>query len=449
MAEFKTGLKPSVVLDYLEQFFDEIQPYDFYRALFPVGTLQDKGNFMEGRYNAIAVELLPQEDTGVNAKRHIITDDLDELRVLLDSENFIIISPITYAGRSRQAENARFIYAIAIDLDGITESKYIKDLFYQIDNEVLPKPTYIVSSGTGLHLYYQLVKPIPCFKNIVKQLSELKKGLTKKIWNRYTTSLFDKPQIESLFQGFRLVGGITKYGSRTKCFEIGESVSIDYLNSFVDTPYKVIEYTYKTDLTLQQAASKYPEWYERRIVEGKPKGSWTCKKDLFYWWADRIASGAAVGHRYFCIMVLAIYAKKSGVSREELERVAFEFVEPFDKLTQDTANRFTREDILAALEMFNDNYITFPIDSIVNLTNIPIEKNKRNHRRQDLHLKLARASKAILKEAGEIKKEGRPSKEMIVCEWRKLHPNGKKIDCIKDTGLSKSTVYRHWNSTGE
>jgi len=144
-------------------------------------------------------------------------------------------------------------------------------------------------------------------------------------------------------------------------------------------------------------------------------------------------------------MVLAIYAKKAGIDREELERVAFELVKPFDRLTQEQTNRFTREDVLAALEMYNDNYITFPIDSIVNLTDIPIEKNKRNHRRQELHLKIARANKAILKEAGEMKPEGRPTKEAEVKRWRQQHPDGTKAECIKETGISKPTVYKYWS----
>ena len=41
---------------------------------------------------------------------------------------------------------------------------------------------------------------------------------------------------------------------------------------------------------------------------------------------------------------------------------------------------------------------------------------------------------------------GRPDKEMIVCEWRHNHPDGKKADCIRDTGLSKPTVYKWWDS---
>lgn len=430
---------------YLSQFYDELTPKEFYRAIFPAGELEQAGCQEQGRYNAVAVELLPKEEEKVNARRHIITDDLKLLNQLLKSENFIIISPLSYAGRSRQAANARFIYAIAIDLDGITEEHYLTDLFFQIENGVLPRPTYTVFSGTGIHLYYQLEKPIPCFKNIVKQLADLKRALTKKIWNKYTTELYDKPQIESLFQGFRMVGGITKTGKRTRAFSTGDIVSIEYLNSFVPADCRVKEYTYKSRITLEAAKKKYPEWYESRIVQKQPKGVWTTKRDLFDWWVRQIETGAAVGHRYFCIMALAIYAKKAGIDREELEQVAFELVKPFDKLTQDITNRFTREDVLAALEMYNDNYITFPIDSIVNLTDIPIEKNKRNYRRQELHLKIARANKEILKAEGEMKPEGRPTKAAAVKEWRRQHPDGSKAECVRDTGISKPTVYKHWD----
>lgn len=433
------------ILKHLENYCDEVEPMEFYRAIFPAGELEEKGKLQQGKYNAIAVELLPKSGEKANARRHIITDDLQLLEQLQESDNFIIISPISYAGKSRQAANARFIYAIAIDLDGITEEHYLKDFFHQIEIEYIPKPTYIVFSGTGIHLYYQLEQPLPCFKNIVKQLTELKKALTKKIWNKYITSLSDKPQIESLFQGFRMAGGITKTGSRTRVFEMGQKISIEYLNEFVLDKYRMTEYQYKSNMTLKQAAAKYPEWYERRVINKQPRGTWQCKVDLYNWWYNRIYYEAAEGHRYYSIMVLAIYAKKCGVSREQLENDAFKIVEHLDILTTTDDNHFTREDVLAALEMYNDNYMTFPIDSIVNLTDIPIEKNKRNGRKQELHLKIARANKAILKEAGELERDGRPTKEKEVKEWRQQNPSGTKAACIKETGLSKGTVYKYWD----
>lgn len=435
----------NAVKPFMEQYFTEIQPKDFYRAIFPKGELESKGKYESGKYNAVAVELLPKGKKG-NAKRYLITDELDYIDKMLEKDNFIIISPVSYAGRTRESKNARYIYAIAIDLDGIDTVQKITDLFFQIENDILPTPTFCVSSGSGLHLYYQLESPVPCFGNITKQLHTLKQQLTRRIWNQYTTSLYNKPQLQSLFQGFRLVGGVTKDGSRTQAFITGEPVSIEYLNRFVEKKYQVKNFTYKSELPLSKAKEKYPDWYERRVVKKQPKGTWTCKHDLYTWWLERLKAGATVGHRYYCIMCLAIYAKKSGVSKEELEQDAFNLVDDMELLTTDDSNHFTRADVLAALEMYNDNYFTFPIDTITELTAIPIEKNKRNGRKQKLHLKIARATLDIMNEEKGEALQGRPQKENEVQQWRYEHPKGKKADCIRDTGLSKHTVYKHWDS---
>ena len=144
------------------------------------------------------------------------------------------------------------------------------------------------------------------------------------------------------------------------------------------------------------------------------------------------------------MMCLAIYAKKSGVSYEELEKDAFELVPRFDLLTTDEKNHFTDYDCIKALEMYNDSYFTFPIEEIVKLTLIPIEKNKRNYRKQKDHVKVMNTMKALKKQLGEEVREGRPTAEKTVKQWQQEHPDGKKADCIRETGLSKPTVYKWW-----
>lgn len=441
--------------NYLNQYFDEVEPFDFYRSIFSEGELETRGKEEKGKYHAIAVELLPKaEEDRKNIHKHIIYDDLKDIKRLLNSENFIIISPISYIGKSRKSDNARYIYAMAIDLDGIENITNLTDLFKQIEEaNYLPKPTYIVSSGTGIHLYYQFIEPIPCFKNIVKQLQNLKRDLTQKIWNGYVTTLSRSIQYESLFQGFRLVGGVTKDGNRTRVFEIGDKVSIEYLNEFViDDNNKVTEFKYKSSLPLSIAKEKYPEWYEQRIINNKPKGTWTTKKDLFYWWLERIKKEAMVGHRYYCIMCLAVYAKKAGVDQEELEEAAFNLVERMDELTSNEDNHFTRADVLAALEMYNDNYIRFPIDSISKLTQIRIKKNKRKGRKLEVHINVVNSIRKFrrdeLKE-DEYKLSGRPLKAYQVFSWKANHKDGTAKECAKELNISLATVYRYWKCDKE
>lgn len=58
----------------------------------------------------------------------------------------------------------------------------------------------------------------------------------------------------------------------------------------------------------------------------------------------------------------------------------------------------------------------------------------------------ARAIRDELYPNGEWRnKEGQPSKHEIVSKWRKSHPDGRKIDCERDTGLSRHTVLKWWN----
>ena len=434
------------ILGALDALLEEVHYMDFYRDIFPVGSFEERGEYEDGKYNGIAIAI---EKGSKRAKRRTITDDLDTIADMAGSNDFCLMSPISYAGKSRKSSNARFMYALAIDLDGMTERKHWDFFMEQINrgHEMLqfvwglPRPTYLVSSGSGIHIYYVFKQPIPMFKNIVEELEKLKRRLTWQAWTQGASSLHDKVQYESLFQGFRVVGTITKDGGRCRAFSVGEKVTVEYLNKFVPEDHRAVSFVYKSDLLLQDAKKKYPEWYQRRIVEKRPRNTWTCKKAVYDWWIRKLKEGAEQGHRYWCIMTLATYAQKCGVPRETLEEDAYGLI-PFMNTKGD---EFTEDDVMHALEAYTDSYVTYPIDTIVWRTGIQIEKNKRNFRKQALHLERARAVQNIDYPCGEWRnKEGRPDKLSVVAEWRSEHPEGTKAECIRETGLSKKTVYRWW-----
>ena len=74
---------------------------------------------------------------------------------------------------------------------------------------------------------------------------------------------------------------------------------------------------------------------------------------------------------------------------------------------------------------------------------IPMPANKRNYRNRAEHLVLARGIKDIKKKMGEVI-EGRPSKEEQIKVWRLANPNGKKIDCHRETGITRPTIDKWW-----
>ena len=446
----------NILTKYLYTYYDEIEPREFYREMFREGELQKKGVYEKGKYNGIIVEVTKEklQDGRNKILRHTVTDDLDKIDEVVGRDNFCLMSPISYIGKTRNSDNARALYALTIDLDGLIikngdDPTGLKTLFHQIENlGRIPMPTYIVSSGTGLHLYYVFENPIMLFPNVIKQLQVYKRELTRIVWQGYITKLEDNVQYESLFQGFRVVGTITKKGERARAFQTGNRVTMEYMNEFVDEEFKADDFVYKSNLTLEQAKEKYPNWYEKRIVKKLPKGTWICKKELYEWWKNKIIKQAKTGHRYYCMMMLAVYARKSGIELEELEKDAFMFMEKFDKLPSSEDNPFTEKDVIDALQAYDDRYMTYPINSISYLTDIHIEKNRRNYRKQEQHIKIMNAIRDIEYPDGEWRnKKGRPkgtTKEQIVKEYRKNNPNGKKADCIRATGLDKKTVYKWW-----
>ena len=442
----------------LSAIYKEVAPKYFYRQIFQ-HHLDKKGAFTKGKYVGIACEITKEKKGKKTVvKRHTITDDLDTIDDLLKSENFIIISPISYIGKSRKTENATRMYAFAIEIDDLRVSDDgrpvgLNDLLHHFDIELLPTPNYIICSGNGVHLYYVFEQPLILFDNVKKSLDAFKKALTPYFWNQYVKKDYkiENIQFESPFQGFRMAGGVTKKGDRTRIFEIStHPIAIEELNRYAVKYGKKecqIDIAYESELTLAEAKEAYPEWYERRIVNKQKKGTWECKRDLYDWWKRRITEGASVGHRYYCLLMLSIYAIKCGrnVSEEELIEDAYSFLDKFDEMSENEINRFTDEDVMDALQGYYDkDLVTYPINSIVYRSGIPIEKNKRNFRKQAIHIKYMNNQRAFKVEMGECTNGGRPDKRQIVQSWRLEHPGGRKIECERDTGLSRHTVLKWW-----
>lgn len=459
----------NILADELMKVFEEVQPMEFYREIFPIGELDEwRENPVdrEGHaYTGIAMEITKEKKANgkPRVKRYTVTDDLDIIDELIWSENFCVLAPISYVGKERKSENARFMYALVVELDNlIVEKNGYQDglhrLMAQWTDRVhwIPCPTFTVASGTGLHLYYQFEKPIPLFPNIVKELAAYKRELTTMIWNRHVTTSHTPETIqqESIFQAFRMVGTLTKKGDRVRAFRTGDRVSIEYMNSYLLERSKscAITTVYKSRLTKEAAKKKYPEWYERRVERGEPKGRWVCKRDLYDWWKRRITAEAKVGHRYYCLMMLAIYAVKCEISREELEADCFELMEVFEAQTDSETNHFTEKDVLDALQSFEDRgLVTYPVTSISNRSGIPIEKNKRNGRKQKVHLRIARSTLEIMNEDEGRTLQGRPkgsgTAESRVRDYRAEHPEASVTEVARALGISRTTVYKWWEGS--
>ncbi len=450
--------------------YHEINLEDFITMIFERNgemPFQEKGkDFTDGRYNALAVEIGTTKKTIIEENgekreidsiyHHIITNDLEQLDEIRNKK-FVVMSPITYIGRNRNSNNARYCYGLAFDIDGINEKKMI-DLLHQMDTNWIPTANIIVNSGNGVHLYYLFKEPIALFNNVKPLLKTLKYKLTNVLWNSYTSILKDK-QYQGIFQGFRMPETLTKFSKEVKAFTTDhEYYTVEQLNGYIKDPkerltdeeVKIAQQSlYSTKkVGLKKAKELYPDWYERRIVKGESRKAWNIKQDLYEWWLRKCYSDEIKeGHRYFTLLALSMYALKCNIPYEQLKKDAFALFEPMEELTKSDDNHFTYADIEDGLKAYQENYRTFPRKDIEKITGVSIPPNKRNGRSRELHLKGARAVQEVFNPNWR-NKDGRPkgsgTKEKIVREWREQNPNGRKIDCHKELGLSRVTINKYW-----
>ena len=189
-----------------ERGYRELQPKEFYRAIFPEGSLQSREH--DGKGNIIATQIRPSGKG--RTKQWVIDDSLDMLDKVI-GDSFGLIPPLSFYGKTHTKENAHQLFAMAIDIDYVGLQQ-LKNMLKQFGNGVQLCPTFLVSSGKGVHLYYLLKEPVELYANREKLLSALKEDFIRRHWNDTSSIRPDNPDITGVYQGFRCVGSLSKFG---------------------------------------------------------------------------------------------------------------------------------------------------------------------------------------------------------------------------------------------
>ena len=190
------------------------------------------------------------------------------------------------------------------------------------------------------------------------------------------------------------------------------------------------------------------------------------------------------GRRYLSMVGLAIVAYKTGVSRKKLEEDLNELVEHFNEI----GAKFKQSEVNKALKAYNPKAITTRSTVLEDYFGwefrrkgewIEEERKKHYEKEQERVHKLRPDIKKKLIDLEAINENeeiinkkkyalywarkkrdrnqeecgtrwndnsGRKTKQELVLKWREEHPDGRKVDCIKETGISKATVYKWWES---
>lgn len=430
--------------------------------------IQEEGVLDSEKYNGVLIYSQKDKDGKRRFKREMFFKG-SNLLLKRSRMPFLITNGVLYAGKKNKVENARLMCAMIIDLDGVDSIDKLKLLLHRFEMPLdvpgqanhITKPTFLVNSGTGFHVYYVFEKPIPMFPSVRRQLMEFKRQLTRHLW---VVGITDKTgenevQYQPVTQGFRAVGSNTKIGTRCKvtAFKLADRYPIEYWKEWIERQSKAyrnkelvpISTEYVSKLSKEMAKELYPEWYQRKIERKETKSYFIVNRALYDWYKRELLEKeeSIEGKRYYRTMCLAIYAKKCGISYEELETDALEFMVKLNKAHH--KHQFTEDDVHAALEMYNENYYTFPRNSIRYLTGFDIKENKRNGRKQEIHLKGARAVQGVYNPEWR-KGNGRKSKKEIILRKVRdknisgvLESNKTPKELAKETGISRKTIIKH------
>lgn len=470
---------------YMSKVFPEVSAKEFYEDIFPPEQCERKGDPESRGSNPIITYMVDSKGnpahlppmtafTRKDRTKKGEKEDEEKERFYYRNEilfqdtfekslektqgcTFALCGMCSYSGRRKSAKNAYKCHGFCIDLDGVG-MRELEDFWGWVqDLERIPVPTFVANSGHGLHVYFVFENPVPLYPAVVTQLQRLKRGLTGWVWNRETSSYpVSERQYQGIYQSFRMIGSLTKLGRgksgrRVRAWRTGKRVTFEYLNSFVDEEFRCpIDPDYASwewadgeHFSLAECREKWPEWYQRRIVEKQPGRQWVCNHALYDWWLARIqeSGGARDGTRYHCISCLYVFAIKCGISKDFVDADAEALIPQLNALTQRSDNAFTFSDVKAASAYYDPKFSRMTRREISRRSGIDIPPRRRNGRNQEDHLKRMR----LLRSLSSYDSVGAKPKRAIVKAWRKTHPNGCKADCIRDTGLSKPTVLRWWD----
>ena len=400
----------------LSEYGEEVSPYTLYEDIF---------GDTEQTMPIVFIDEGEEQTT-----KHIVPMSIDEAMARCEDRSDMLMGGCTYFNNWISKKSAKDIYTFIIDMDNVYSGTLLNALqkdWRTANNEVLPMPTYIVNSGTGLHLYFVLTEPIPNYKATTENIDKLYRALAVQ---QTTKRVYLKKQVQWFGQDFRMAGGMNKYNWKNTVFRVGEKWDIDELGKAVGL--KDVHF-----VRYGEKRTKKP--IEKRKPRAKRQG-WKSNRAFYDYALRTCRDKTKEGNRYTSMCALSVIAWKCNVPREELERDLLSLLPEYNK---GAIRQIKEKEIYSAMKMYNDKAMLTQRERLEDWQGWDYKPIKRNGRSREAHLKRARAVQEIDYPNGEWR--GRKVKHEIVFYWREEHPNGTKAECIKETGLTKPTVYKWWD----
>lgn len=402
----------------LEAFGERVSPWTFYEDVF-------------GDMSITLPVVILDEDAG----KKIQPMELDDAVSFALCRNDVLLGGVSYFNNWISKKSAREVYTFIVDMDNV----YSGTLQYALQNdwksangEPFARPTYIVNSGTGLHLYFVLEEPIPCYRRSQEAIDQVYRQLAIQQSRR----VYVNRQVQWFGQDFRMAGGQNKYGWENTVYRIGEKWDINELAKAVGVDEKISKY----GEPLQKCKPDRAKLKRRRTT------GWKSNEAFYYHTLEGCRDKTREGNRYTSLCALTVIAWKCGIPIEQLEKDLLGLLPGYNKGAQ---RQVKDKEVYSALKMYNDRAMQTPRQSLEHWQGWEFKPIKRNGRKRAEHLRRARAVQMIDYPNGEWREgNGRPagsgSAKEKVLQYRTEHPEANVSEVARALGVSRPTVYKWW-----
>jgi len=387
----------------LRTYFEEISPGDYLEAIFPdkvsnddfipviIGTLLDKkGNVVE---KGTVQRLRVSELFNLGWKPNVYLPYAD------------------FKNNYYHSKTLQSVRAFIVDLDGVNLRSLTLIARYAFSK--LPKPSYVINSGQGIHLVYALDTPVE-----VKGLRWTINRLNRAIQSSYESlANLDKHPV---VHPYRFPGFSTKINTIARAFRVSSHYNLEELLKLFEIPLKKSQVQETTKGSLKTRILYFPNG-SRKFYE------W------FIWKLFHHPPIPGRRHNSFFALGIVSYKCKRYVPYQEAKEVVDMVYDIMERRNLHLG--FTREEAHRAFDKgYNNKAVKVRWKYLCELLNWEYRPNKRNGRSRQEHLKIARQVRALYQKARKEEKE-----EHIK---RLLAKGYKKSEIAEMLGITRQNLYK-------
>lgn len=414
-----------------------------------------------------------EEEGKFKAKRQPVS--IDDLMDYCGRDD-VAVNPCGYYNNFPKKRLMRRVYAFVMDVDEVRPGT-LEHLVEHIEAGRFPRPTAITNSGSGVHFFYILDEALQVgYREKYLQNNRLAQQIYYML-HRRLKDLYAGVQKHHLGQDYRVVGSLSKYGDVTTAWQSGDFWQIEELAYILQIDVAEI---YQPMVKASPAMTNYAKSIAQELGLAlpdlnKPREVYDFikdNKDAAYharqlrreqsgkkrrrsigWYEttwNMVYTKTKAGNRFNAMRGLAIVAYKCRISEERFEKDINRLSLLWQEQRWRGGDPFNPDNVEAIMRMFRngDRYKKTRAETLEEMLGFRWPgSNKRRDTplRQADHVRVMNTFRDIKYPDGSWRYKT-PSAQQRVLDWRAEHPEGRKADCHRDTGLDPKTIRKWWDT---